>query len=89
MLQIPVSLSELTGFVSERLAADGHDVEVTTVAVRPLDGYSAIMGEVAFVDLGFADDRSRVPPATSSTAPTSRCSPLSSNNSARCTHSSG
>jgi hypothetical protein len=70
--------------VSERLAADGHDVEATTVAVRPLDGYSGVMGEVAFVDLGFADNRSRVPPATSSTSPTSRCSPPSSNWPALC-----
>jgi hypothetical protein len=57
MSQIPVSLTELTpDFVSERLAADGHDVDVTTVAVRPLDGYSGIMGEVAVIELGFADD---------------------------------
>ena len=57
MSALPLSLSELTPeFVSDRLAADGHDVEVAALEVRPLDGFAGIMGEVVHVDLTYADD---------------------------------
>ncbi len=57
MSQMPVSLSGLTPeFISDRLAAGGHDAEVSGVVVRPLDGFSGIMGEVAVVDLTYADN---------------------------------
>ena len=56
-MPLPRSLSELTPeFVSERLAANGHDAEVTSVEVGPLDGFSGIMGEVAVIDLEYAGD---------------------------------
>ena len=54
---IPASLSALTSeWVNERLAAAGHDGEVTSIEVRPLEGFSGIMGEVANVDLTYAGD---------------------------------
>lgn len=57
MSALPSSLSELTpDFVSSRLAAHGHDVEVAEVSVSPIDGFMGIMGEVVVVDLAYADD---------------------------------
>ena len=54
---IPASLSALTPeWVNGRLAAGGHDSEVTSIEVRPLEGFSGIMGEVANVDLTYAGD---------------------------------
>lgn len=43
-------------WVNERLAAGGHDSEVTGIAVRPLEGFSGIMGEVANLDMTYASD---------------------------------
>jgi len=55
MSQLPLSLSELTPeFVSARLAAGGHDVEVSGVEVSPISGFAGIMGEVVVVDLTYA-----------------------------------
>lgn len=57
MTQLPISLSALTPeFVSERLAAQGHDIEVASIVVRPLEGFTGIMGEVAEIELGLDDD---------------------------------
>ena len=57
MSPLPSSLSELTpGFVSSRLAANGHAAEVADVAISPIDGFMGIMGEVVVVDLTYADD---------------------------------
>ncbi|MCY3850312.1 MAG: aminoglycoside phosphotransferase family protein [Acidimicrobiaceae bacterium] len=57
MTDIPASLSALTPeWVNERLAAGGHDSEVTSIEVRPLEGFSGIMGEVANLDLAYAAD---------------------------------
>ena len=54
---IPASLSALTPeWVNERLAAGGHDSEVTSIEVRPLEGFSGIMGEVANLDMTYAGD---------------------------------
>lgn len=57
MTDLPGSLSELTAaFVSERLAANGHDVEVAALDVTPLPGFSGLMGEVQVVHFTYADD---------------------------------
>ena len=57
MSELPVSLSEVTPeFVSARLAAGGHDVEVASIEVAPLPGFTGLMGEVQIVTLGYADD---------------------------------
>ncbi len=57
MSELPISLSDLTpAFVSERLAARGNDVEVATVDVTPLPGFSGLMGEVQVIALTYAED---------------------------------
>lgn len=57
MSELPASLAELTApWVSDRLGSAGHDVEVTELSVRPLDGFTGLMGEVAVIDLAYADD---------------------------------
>lgn len=57
MTDIPASLSALTPeWLSEKLAAGGHDTEVTRIEVRPLEGFTGFMGEVANVDLTYAGD---------------------------------
>ncbi|MDE0605650.1 MAG: aminoglycoside phosphotransferase family protein [Acidimicrobiaceae bacterium] len=57
MTDIPASLSALTPeWVNERLAAAGHDSEVTSIKVRPLEGFTGIMGEVANLDMTYAGD---------------------------------
>lgn len=43
-------------WVNERLAAAGYDSEVTSIEVRPLEGFSGIMGEVANLDMTYAGD---------------------------------
>ncbi|MEQ8843114.1 MAG: aminoglycoside phosphotransferase family protein [Acidimicrobiales bacterium] len=55
MSHLPLSLTELSPtFVAERLAASGHDVDVAGVAVRPLAGFTGLMGEVAIIDVTYA-----------------------------------
>jgi hypothetical protein len=57
MTELPLSLWELTPeFVAGRLDASGHDVEVASVEISPIDGFAGIMGEVVVVDLTYADD---------------------------------
>lgn len=57
MTNIPASLSALTPeWVNERLAANGHNAEVTNIEVSPLEGFSGIMGEVANLNLTYAGD---------------------------------
>ena len=52
---LPDTLTALTpAFVTDRLQAGGHDVEVTALDVRPLAGFTGIMGEVATVELTYA-----------------------------------
>jgi hypothetical protein len=56
-LPLPLSLSALTPeFISERLAAGGRDVDVASVSVKPLGGFSGLMGEVANIELIYAGD---------------------------------
>lgn len=57
MTELPPSLSGLTpDFVTDRLGDGGHDAEVESVAIRPIDGFMGIMGEVVVVDLAYASD---------------------------------
>ena len=57
MSELPLSLADLTPeFVADRLFAGGHDVDVATIAVHPLEGFAGIMGEVAVIDLTFGGD---------------------------------
>lgn len=57
MTELPASLSDLTAeFVSERLAAGGHDVEVASVGVAPVPGFNGLMGEVQIITLDYAGD---------------------------------
>ena len=43
-------------WVNDRLAAAGHAAEVTNIEVRPLEGFTGIMGEVANLDMIYAGD---------------------------------
>lgn len=54
MSELPLSLSDLTPeFLSSSLTERGHEAAVATVSVRPLDGFTGLMGEVAVVEVTY------------------------------------
>jgi hypothetical protein len=57
MTDLPNTLTDLTAeSLSGYFSNQGHDVEVSSLVARPMNGFVGAMGEVGFLDVTYADE---------------------------------